>query len=66
MSRELARRHIARLGNARTAALDMASDWEDLDNYMVHRLEEIARLCDEVGDELEDAYPGRGRQRKQP
>jgi hypothetical protein len=54
--RQLAARHVRRLRTMRKQLIDMARQWEDLDQFAVNRLTEFADQAEEVAvDLVEDA-----------
>ena len=54
--RQLAGRHLRRLRTMRNQLIEMAAQWEDLDQFAVNRLTELVEQAEEVAvDLVEDA-----------
>ena len=54
--RQLAARHLRRLRTMRNQLIEMAAQWEDLDQFAVNRLTELVEQAEEVAvDLVEDA-----------
>ena len=52
--RQLAARHVRRLRTMRRQLLDMSQQWEDLDQFSVNRLVELADAAEGVAADLID------------
>ena len=52
--RQLAARHVRRLRTMRTQLLDMSSQWKDLDQFAVNRLEELADQVENTACDLQE------------
>lgn len=53
-AKQLASRHIRRLRTIRRQLLEMSEQWEDLDQFCVNRLEELADQTETIAVELHD------------
>ena len=52
--RQLAARHVRRLRTMRQQLLDMSAQWEDLDQFAVNRLQEMADQVEAAAIDLID------------
>lgn len=59
MSRALAVKNTRALVLMERRLADLASDWGDVDEYLVSRFDELQRAIQVMRDEIEVAYPGR-------
>lgn len=50
--RQLAARHVRRLRTMRRKVLDMACEWEDMDEFCISKLTELADHVEEVAISL--------------
>lgn len=53
-AKQLTSRHIRRLRTIRRQLLEMSRQWEDLDQFCVTRLEELADQAENIAVELHD------------
>ena len=58
--RQLAARHVRRLRTMRKQLLEMSTQWEDLDQYGVNVLEDLAEAMESTASNLLDDDPVEG------
>lgn len=58
--KQLASRHLRRLRTMREQMLNMCRQWEDLDEFCVNELEDLAARVEEVAVNLCDDEPVKG------
>lgn len=58
--KQLASRHLRRLRTMREQMLNMSRQWEDLDQFCVNELEDLAAKVEEVAVGLCDDEPVKG------